>query len=746
MKRFFRLALILALALALTLFAGCSGKSNAPEGTDPPGVTAAGSAETLGQLAFAAKRFSLPEGFEPTMTAAGENAVVTDDRLFFADDNKLYAAAAGDFIPYEVSVYAPLEGYELVMLGEAFGGGLLALESGEGRLVVSRLDVSGVIEGVTDITDAVSLYGGNEILKLVTDADDYLYIITAVPNSSFDEVEVIIIAPDGKAVKVQPEGGLKILNAVVSGGGKVYTARTMGAEQDFTLYELRSDGGFGTQTGSSLSQYTRVYGGGGGYDLLYCDYFSLYALDTASGASTELFNVLDEYGIYAVYFGNLWCASDYGIVAYADGYLHAFERGEPDTRTVLRIAAYAPFLLNFFVGEFNNWSDNYRIIVEDYLRYDAEAYDGSGKLRLNTEVLAGNIPDMIDFSLFDAEPLESKGYLADLYPLMDADPDFDRSDLYESCLNDFERGGALYQAPMAFDFVCFLGKSEVVGTEVGWTLDEALALEERYTPDAPGFGGMTRKNALRYYLGASADSFIDWETGKCSFDSEEFIQILEYLRSLKDVENDPGLSTLSAAELLNDELIMYPVRISSLYYLMTFDEVFGNTPYTIKGFPSRAGESGLIKMYGNSLPIVGITSGGENIEGAWSFIKFIYTEYDSYKFGMQVSKSAQAAMLAEDMGDGELALERLEYSAETIGSATLKVDLTGVALDPPTTEQAERLDALIAAADTALLTSGGTVMNIINEELPAFFAGDKSSADTAKIIQSRVQIYVSEQM
>jgi len=39
---------------------------------------------------------------------------------------------------------------------------------------------------------------------------------------------------------------------------------------------------------------------------------------------------------------------------------------------------------------------------------------------------------------------------------------------------------------------------------------------------------------------------------------------------------------------------------------------------------------------------------------------------------------------------------------------------------------------------------GHPVANIVNEDVRAFFAGTRSAEDTARIIQSRVQIYLSE--
>jgi multiple sugar transport system substrate-binding protein len=39
-----------------------------------------------------------------------------------------------------------------------------------------------------------------------------------------------------------------------------------------------------------------------------------------------------------------------------------------------------------------------------------------------------------------------------------------------------------------------------------------------------------------------------------------------------------------------------------------------------------------------------------------------------------------------------------------------------------------------------------TIADMVTEEAAAFFAGDKSAEDTARIIQNRVNTYVNEQM
>ena len=61
----------------------------------------------------------------------------------------------------------------------------------------------------------------------------------------------------------------------------------------------------------------------------------------------------------------------------------------------------------------------------------------------------------------------------------------------------------------------------------------------------------------------------------------------------------------------------------------------------------------------------------------------------------------------------------------------------------PTEEEVEILRGLIAVAEPAP-AANDEINNIISEEAEAFYQGQKSVDDVAQVIQSRAQIYVSE--
>ena len=74
------------------------------------------------------------------------------------------------------------------------------------------------------------------------------------------------------------------------------------------------------------------------------------------------------------------------------------------------------------------------------------------------------------------------------------------------------------------------------------------------------------------------------------------------------------------------------------------------------------------------------------------------------------------------------------------------VDASGVEhkLGALTQEQADELVALIESA-TQLADYSDSVIEIVIEQAAAYFDGQKSAQDVAKLVQSKVNIYVNEQ-
>lgn len=66
-----------------------------------------------------------------------------------------------------------------------------------------------------------------------------------------------------------------------------------------------------------------------------------------------------------------------------------------------------------------------------------------------------------------------------------------------------------------------------------------------------------------------------------------------------------------------------------------------------------------------------------------------------------------------------------------------------IILDPLSQEQIDEVVSFILSIDKCYYYNE-SIINIVNEEMDAYFTGQKSAQEVAKIIQNRAQIYVDE--
>ena len=74
---------------------------------------------------------------------------------------------------------------------------------------------------------------------------------------------------------------------------------------------------------------------------------------------------------------------------------------------------------------------------------------------------------------------------------------------------------------------------------------------------------------------------------------------------------------------------------------------------------------------------------------------------------------------------------------------TYWLDGKEIEAEPPTQAEVDKMTELLGSADH-LVNYNDSITNIILEEASSYFDGQKSAEAAAKVIQSRVQIYVNE--
>jgi ABC-type glycerol-3-phosphate transport system substrate-binding protein len=350
------------------------------------------------------------------------------------------------------------------------------------------------------------------------------------------------------------------------------------------------------------------------------------------------------------------------------------------------------------VAEFNAADTEYKIKL---VNYDDE-------LKFTTDITVGNIPDIIVVDALNFNAYVSKGIFEDLNPFITKS----QVNLVPSIKKALETDGKLYRITSAFGVMTMLGSSDYVGSGQGWTFDEMYSIYTGF-PEGTKLFPVTwsKEEILTMLVYQNLNEYIDRNQGTAAFNSENFKSMLEFVNTFPDTNS-----------IVSDELTLLTSG-KQLVAHHTFTNFDGLVYYdnaldgkvVFKGFPGTGTSAGVLYPLSFS---AAVTSGSTNKEGAWKFLQFALTNYDSSGFSTKLEKyEQQVADAMFPSSDETPALTDLQYA---------------------------RFKALLDNVDTLYL-SDPVITNIIDEEISPYFAGQKSIDAVCDIIQSRVQIYVSEQ-
>lgn len=441
--------------------------------------------------------------------------------------------------------------------------------------------------------------------------------------------------------------------------------------------------------------------------------------------------------------------------------LSAVPRSELPEKTTL---VYATLYLNYNarrqILDFNKKSEAYRIEVKDYsetIEYDP---DGSAALqKLNTEILAGNVPDILETGGMPVRQYGAKDILEDLWPYIDKDPELGRDRLMLRPLEANQQDGKLYEIFSNFSIRSVAGPAKIVGSRTGWTLADLREALARMPEGCSIFGvSDTKSNMLSTLLSLDMDRFVNWDDGTCSFDSDDFKAVLEFCNSFpaefdwENVDWDEWEEE-EARVMAGKQMLMQQYLSDFDWNLQRLNALF-NGEYAFVGYPKEDGGCGSSFVPGNS---VAMTSACKDKEGAWSYVRQIllstsgedgYSYYGNYP----VNKSDFDAMI-------ETAL-RTRYETDKDGNPLLDEDgnpipvtygslwiSEDVQIDFKPLEQADidKLMELYNAVDS-VYRYDEKIMDAVSEVAGQYFAGDKPLDETASLIQNKVKLYIGENM
>ena len=239
---------------------------------------------------------------------------------------------------------------------------------------------------------------------------------------------------------------------------------------------------------------------------------------------------------------------------------------------------------------------------------------------LNADIVGNDCPDIIDLSNVDLNNLAGKGALEDLTSYLEASAIANKSMFVPSVLNAYDMGGVQVTVPKYFYIATLLAKTSLVGEESGWTLQDVIALADAH-PEASLMHYVNKESALELCMQFAGDTFIDYTTGKCNFESPEFIQVLEFANRFEEERDyEESLPTMiQSGKILLSQVSFSQVEEYQMYNLMFEDET------TSIGFPAFDGSAGVFIM---GSEMYGISAKSRNKDGAWQFIENILADHE----------------------------------------------------------------------------------------------------------------------
>lgn len=354
---------------------------------------------------------------------------------------------------------------------------------------------------------------------------------------------------------------------------------------------------------------------------------------------------------------------------------------------------------------------------------------------IQMELAAGRGPDLLGNEIFaDFETAVASGYLECL-----DGQGFENAGCNDTALETNRVGQKLYGIPYDFSLdIAAYRTADLPGRE-------ALPLE--------GFMAAVRSSqaeilqdylspnliVMKYALSdLSNKDYIDWEAGESHLEEEPFLELLEFAREYGYRGDTADRDKIFAAP----SFIYSDPGISGLTGLTDIYNSLGTKDVALLGYPRQEGYG--IYMYTRSICV---NSQSERKKEAMEFLRYLlseqaqtaYVNHDTWKElhsagGFLAATEAHLPVnkaVLEDLMDSEF--------GEKPDSQLIE-EMYGTA--PYGEDQREQFTFLV---ENALPSPElGELTAIVQEELTPFFEGGKTAQEVARILDSRVQLYLDE--
>ena len=642
--------------------------------------------------------YALKAGTGPTNT---EFIITSKNDIYFvvvsAEGETMYSLQGDD----GRTIYAT---NAMIIDTAASEDGIWIVEGGysEGNVIFSLLLIS--YDG--DLVRTIELnqvHNTDSYIRSLIYTTDNLYLVC--------NDEVIVIDESGVLLCVIETPGL-INHSALGSDGQVYLSQTTENSNDIYVVDTLST--------SLLLRFSAAEGNihDGNRDSIFIleAEDGLYALQN-DGDQKPLV-LWEECSISIGNLSQLIALPDGGFYCLVDRNMYTLtpaDHTDANTKIKLTIASIGKGELEADESRFNSINDYYYVEVIDYTN-DGFYTNEQAISRLNTDLMAGNLPDMICFANLSPYSYINKGYLINMRRYLDTDNEISEEEI--AIANALNISDGIFLMSNRFNFETLSAFNFDSGNLYGWTLSEYLDIERSRPDGSETLYNTTKEQFLRQISARYLRTAIDWSNGSCDFNNAEFIEILEASNRIK--ENPENLDNMNfkygSKRVAEGSLVASAAWVDSVWKLC-FEESMAGCELSFVGWPSIDGSCGS-DIHLNS-PL-GIVAASPNNDGCWEYIKFMLKD----------TNVNHRASLPTYLPNLEILFEKAKTDT------TIPVTFTDA-------DEDKFYNLLLAIENLAIYDE--TVLQIITEESTSLFNNDKTASEIAGIIQSRVSTYIAEQ-
>ena len=369
-------------------------------------------------------------------------------------------------------------------------------------------------------------------------------------------------------------------------------------------------------------------------------------------------------------------------------------------------------LLRGLIQSYNASGAPVRIEIVNYAD-GAESY-ADAVTRRTTELMAGNVPDLLDCS--DLSGAQYAGYAKNgiLLPLDGIPEEGVLSGVQQPC----EVEGKRYSIVGAFTLDPLFGPASRLGASLQTSVEDVL---RGAVPDVRFVWG--GRDLLGVYCRHAAERFLDYDTGTASFESKAFLDLLT------------ACTRIQPSELGPDSIMQQPMRSVSVYRQMQ------NSWYEQTGDAFRvlslSADGGV--TYQPVLQL-GVCTASSVQEAAVQALRAMLTEsfQKTIADAFPVSTAVLQAQLQQEI-DAQKTYQQTAIREEgrvDVGEAGTQTFLFDVAVAADLMHVLEHVDCRAC--------SNQEILTIILDEADAFFQGRKTAQEAARIMDSRAAPFIAE--